>query len=70
MTEQHAQAGNTDSFANQNQPAGECNIPPVVPKTKKKASWTRTILWMLSMIFLVNVFFVILAWILYHYKVI
>jgi hypothetical protein len=37
---------------------------------KKKASWSRTILWMLSMVILVNIFMTIIAYVLHFYKVI
>ncbi len=48
----------------------ENQMTPVVTQKKKKASWLRTILWMLSMMLLVNTFFVILFYILYRYKII
>jgi len=37
---------------------------------KKKASWLRTILWMLSMMLLVNVIMAVIAYILHRYKII
>ena len=42
----------------------------VATPKKRKASWTRTILWMVSMMLLVNVVMAIIAYILYRYKVI
>jgi len=43
---------------------------PVATPQKKKASWFRTIMWMLSMMLLVNVVMAIIAYILYRYKII
>lgn len=62
MTEKQAPAESHDSAENQTN--------PFVTQKKKKASWLRTILWMLSMMLLVNTFFVILFYILYRYKII
>ncbi len=41
-----------------------------VNPNKRKASWLRTIMWMLSMILLVNVGMGVLFFILYHYGII
>lgn len=43
---------------------------PARPAAKKKASWTRTILWMLSMVLLLNVVMALIAYTLHHYQVI
>ena len=45
-------------------PVGDMETPVVNPK-KKKASWLRTILWMLSMIVLANMVMAILAYFLF-----
>ena len=60
MTEERAQSH--EQAENQKNPAGN--------PQKKKASWLRTILWMLSMMLLVNVVMAIIAYVLYRYKII
>jgi flagellar basal body-associated protein FliL len=42
--------------------------PPQPAPQKKKASWLRTILWMLSMIMLVNLAMVIVAYFMFFYN--
>lgn len=46
--------------------AGQQN--PVTTGKKKKASWLRTILWMISMMLLVNAIMAIIAYFLFFYK--
>ena len=69
MTENQAQAASQDSMGDQKLSAGNTKEPVANPK-KKKASWTRTILWMLSMVLLVNVFFAIVAYVLHRMQII
>ncbi len=57
MTEQNAQATFHDPALNQTMPAKN--------KQKKKASWLRTILWMISMVLLANAIMAILAYFLF-----
>ena len=63
MTEEQAQAANRE-------PMVEGQKNSAVTPLKKKASWLRTILWMLSMMLLVNVVMAIIAYVLYSYKII
>lgn len=62
MTEYQAQAGSHELAENQQS--------PVANPQKKKAgwSWLRTILWMLSMMLLVNAVMGIVAYFLFFYK--
>ncbi len=69
MTDELAHAGSHGPVGNQEKQVGDQSGSGEKPK-KKKASWTRTILWMLSMVVLVNVFFAVLAYILHNYKII
>ena len=69
MTEKQAQAASHESIGNQKISDGNTIEPAANPK-KKKASWTRTILWMLSMVLLVNVFFAIVAYVLHRMQII
>ena len=56
-------------FSINHDPVADREIPSVVYK-KKKASWFRTILWMLSMMMLTNVAMAIIAYVLYSHKLI
>lgn len=67
MTEKQAQAESHDPLGNQEMPVGD-QKPLVENPKKKKASWVRTILWMLSMVLLANVFLGIVAYFLFFYK--
>ena len=69
MTEEQALAGNYGMLGGQEKVAGNQKSLAGGPK-KKKASWVRTILWMLSMILLANVAMGILFYVLYHFKII
>jgi heme/copper-type cytochrome/quinol oxidase subunit 2 len=60
MTEVQAQAESGGSLESQVNPLGN--------QKKKKASWLRTILWMLSMMLLVNAVLGIIAYFLFFYK--
>lgn len=60
MTEEQAQAESRAPIENQKN--------PVAPQQKKKASWTNTILWMLSMMLLVNVIIAIIAYFMFFYN--
>ncbi len=62
MAEEQARSANHAPVENQGK--------PVATAGKKKASWFRTILWMLSMMVLANVVMAIIAYILYRYKII
>jgi len=68
MTEQQVQAANQDQPENRESPAGD-QISSTPPRKKKKASWFRTILWMVSMMLLVNVIMAIIFYVLYHFKI-
>lgn len=48
----------------------ESRESPLVTAKNKPASWLRTILWMLSMVLIVNVVLAIIAYGLYRYKII
>ena len=67
MTEEQARAESHNSPENQEKPVGD-QKSPVGNKKKKKASWFRTILWMLSMALLANVVLFIVAYFLFVYK--
>lgn len=69
MTEEQVHAESHNSVGNQEKLAGD-QKSPVGSQKKKKASWARTILWMVSMMLLVNVIFAILAYFLYRFKII
>jgi flagellar basal body-associated protein FliL len=43
-------------------------VATVPAKRKKKACWLRTILWMLSMVLLVNAVMAVIAYFLFFYK--
>lgn len=58
--EVQAQAASHDPLGSQ--------VKPVGNQKKKKASWLRTILWMLSMMMLVNVVIGIIAYFVLFYK--
>ncbi len=60
MTEVQAQAESGGTLGSQ--------VNTVGNQKKKKASWLRTILWMLSMILLVNAVLGIIAYFLFFYK--
>lgn len=60
MTEEQMQPDSQSAVAEQQN--------PVATKKKKKASWLRTILWMISMVLLVNVIMAIIAYFLFFYK--
>jgi hypothetical protein len=69
MIKEQASAAN---YALLGSPAGEAtnqDSRTMGPK-KKKASWPRTILWMLSMVILVNILMAIIAYVLHLYKII
>ena len=61
MNQQLMQAECNDLVINQKKPAAE-------NKPKRKASWLRTILWMISMILLVNVAMWTIAYFLFFRK--
>lgn len=65
MTENLIQAGNSNLVADQERLAGGQQI---VSAPKKKTSWLHTILWMFSMMLLVNVAMAIAAYFLFFYK--
>jgi len=69
MTEEQALAGNYGILAKQEKMAGNLKSLTGEPK-RKKASWFRTILWILSMMLLTNVAMAILFYVLYHFKII
>jgi hypothetical protein len=69
MTEAQVQAEIYDPLLDQEKAVGEQKHPVVNPH-KKKASWLRTILWMLSMVLLVNVIMAVIAYILHCYRII
>ena len=50
--------------------AGPVQVANSAAKKGKKPSWLHTILWMLSMVLLVNVVMGVLFYLLYHYKII
>jgi cell division septal protein FtsQ len=60
MAEEQAQAESQNPLGNREKPAGN--------QKKRKASWVRTILWMLSMMLLANVVVGIIAYFLFFYK--
>ncbi len=69
MAEGQGQAESHDPLGSLENPVADQKAP-VVNQKKKKASWFRTVLWMLAMMLLANVFFVILFFVLYHFKII
>lgn len=69
MTEEQALAGNYGILEKQEKMVGNPKGLTGGPK-KKKASWVRTILWILSMMLLANVAMAILFYVLYHFKII
>jgi len=69
MMEEQASAVNYALLGSQAGEAINQVSQTMVPK-KKKASWSRTILWMLSMVILVNVAMAIIAYVLHLYKII
>jgi hypothetical protein len=69
MTEEQAQAESQIPLENQIKQIGDQKSLVGKPK-KKKASWLRTILWMLSMMLLANVVVGIIAYFLFVYKII
>lgn len=69
MMEEQASAVNYALLGSQAGEAANQDSRAVGPK-KKNASWTRTILWMLSMVILVNVVMAIIAYVLHLYKII
>ena len=69
MTEELALAGNYEILVKQEKVAENLKSLTGGPK-KKKASWLRTILWMLSMMLFANVAMGILFYVLYHFKII
>jgi len=62
MTENRVQLTSLES-------AEEKKTPAVMHK-KKKTSWLRTILWMVSMMLLVNIIMAAIGYLLIHYKII
>lgn len=60
MTEEQMQPDSQSAVAGQ--------PTPVAAGKKKKASWLRTILWMISMVLLVNAIMAIIAYFLFFYK--
>lgn len=69
MMEEHASAANYAILGSRAGEATNQDSRTMGPK-KKKASWPRTILWMLSMVVLVNVVMAIIAFVLHFYKII
>lgn len=68
MTEELAQAESQNPLENPRKPIGDPKPSVESPKKKKKASWFRTILWMLSMMLLANMVVGVIAYFLFIYK--
>ena len=62
LTVEQVQSADYDLLPAQASPSGVRKV--------KKPSWLHTILWMLSMVLLVNVAMAVLFYVLYYYKII